>query len=198
MGKIFCLIGKSASGKDTIYNALIKNDDLKPIVLYTTRPIRDGEIPDVTYHFVDDKRLEELDRLGKVIEKRTYDTVFGPWTYATVSCDIDLKSNSYLIIGTLQSFVQIKEYFGEEIVIPIYIYIDDEIRYQRAIAREDLQEIEDEEVKAKLEEIKRRFRADEIDFSEENLAVAGIKKRYNNFDFDKCYEEIEEDIKEYL
>ena len=45
MGKIYYLMGKSASGKDHIYENLIQETalDLKPFVLYTTRPIRSGE-----------------------------------------------------------------------------------------------------------------------------------------------------------
>ena len=44
MGKIFYLMGKSASGKDSIYKRLRSLcPELKSIVLYTTRPMRDGE-----------------------------------------------------------------------------------------------------------------------------------------------------------
>ena len=45
MGKIFYIMGKSASGKDHIYARLMQHTELnlKKMVLYTTRPIRDGE-----------------------------------------------------------------------------------------------------------------------------------------------------------
>lgn len=45
MGKIYCLMGKSASGKDTIYNRLLAMEELqlRRVVPYTTRPIRSGE-----------------------------------------------------------------------------------------------------------------------------------------------------------
>ena len=53
MGKIFCVMGKSASGKDTIYNKILQDDSLmlSRIIPYTTRPIRDGETQDKDYHF---------------------------------------------------------------------------------------------------------------------------------------------------
>ena len=59
MGKIYYLMGKSASGKDHIYEHLIQETalDLKPFVLYTTRPIRSGEQDGREYFFVDEKRL---------------------------------------------------------------------------------------------------------------------------------------------
>ena len=36
----------------------------------------------------------------------------------------------------------------------------------------------------------RRFLADQSDFSEENILKAGIWKRFENADLDKCVEEI--------
>ncbi len=59
MGKIFCLMGKSASGKDTIYRQLLLSEDLKlnKIVPYTTRPIREREKNGVQYYFVDEGNL---------------------------------------------------------------------------------------------------------------------------------------------
>ena len=45
MGKIFCMMGKSSSGKDTLYKLILENEKLQlsNIVPYTTRPIRAGE-----------------------------------------------------------------------------------------------------------------------------------------------------------
>ena len=45
MGKIFYIMGKSSSGKDSIYRKLESTEEfgLKRLVIYTTRPIRDGE-----------------------------------------------------------------------------------------------------------------------------------------------------------
>lgn len=85
MGKIIVIMGKSATGKDTIYKRLIQELGLSSIVSYTTRPIRSGEISGVEYHFVTVTRLEELRREGKVIEERTYHTVCGDWHYFTVN-----------------------------------------------------------------------------------------------------------------
>ncbi len=50
MGKIFYVMGKSASGKDTIYKKLhSRMPELKTVTMYTTRPIRDGEHNGVEY-----------------------------------------------------------------------------------------------------------------------------------------------------
>lgn len=85
MGKIFYIMGKSASGKDKIYSELLENAELglKELVLYTTRPIRQGEEDGKQYFFVDDERLNQLRDREKIIEERSYQTVHGIWTYFT-------------------------------------------------------------------------------------------------------------------
>lgn len=138
MGKIFYLMGKSASGKDSIYKRLRdKCPELRNIVLYTTRPMRDGEREGVEYHFINSEQLKKLERLGKIIEVRTYQTMFGLWSYATVDDgQIDLEQKNYLAIGTLDSYKKLREYYGENALIPLYVTVDDGVRLERALARE--------------------------------------------------------------
>ena len=62
MGKIFYIMGKSSTGKDTIYNKLLSKypDELKRVVMYTTRPKREGEEDGVTYNFVTEDEYKNL------------------------------------------------------------------------------------------------------------------------------------------
>ena len=62
MGKIIYLMGKSSSGKDTVYRKILqsKKFNLSKMVPYTTRPIREGEQEGVEYHFTDVETLEKL------------------------------------------------------------------------------------------------------------------------------------------
>ncbi|MDO4962341.1 MAG: guanylate kinase [Eubacteriales bacterium] len=190
MGRIFCIMGKSASGKDTVYREILKRQpELGTYVMYTTRPIREGEVRDVSYHFTDEKQIEAFSSQGKLIESRTYNTVYGPWTYATIDDgQIDLNKRDYLIPGTLESFGRLKEYFGEEQVVPIYIEVEDGERLIRAIRREMM------EAKPKYAEVCRRFIADSADFSEDNIKQAGISKRYSNNNIAECTDSIIRDI----
>lgn len=190
MGKLFYLMGKSASGKDTIYKKVKEQmPELRPIVIYTTRPIREGEKEGVEYYFVDDERLQELQQAGKVIELRAYNTVHGIWKYFTADDGQFDREDHLIAIGTLESYVQLREYFGDGKLIPIYIQVDDGVRLERALARERLQKI------PKYEELCRRFLADAADFSEEKLLEAQIQKRYFNVDMEDCVREIIFDIK---
>ena len=192
MGRIFYIMGKSSSGKDTIYSRLLRDKEfgLKNVLLYTTRPVRQGEADGREYHFVDEERFRQFMDEGKVIEYRTYETVHGPCTYFTADDgQVALKARSYLAIGTLESYENMKRYFGEENVCPIYVEVEDGERLKRALAREELQE------KPRYAEMCRRFLADTEDFSEENLERAGIKRRFQNVELESCMEEIREYIR---
>lgn len=187
MGKIIYIMGKSASGKDSIFKEIKKRrPELKGIVLYTTRPIREGEQDGVEYHFVDEKKLRELELKGKVIEQRAYNTKHGIWNYFTVDDgQIDLSGDqNYIVIGTLESYAMMASYFGGEKVVPVYIEVEDGLRLARAVERER------GEKSPKYAELCRRFLADAEDFSEENIEEAGIIKRFQNNDFETCLEEI--------
>lgn len=131
MGKIFCLMGKSSSGKDTIYKRLMEDSalGLKRIVPYTTRPIREGEQEGVEYHFVNEEKLAFLQNEEKVVEVRAYDTVHGVWKYFTVCDDqMDLEKEFYAVIGTLESWRGMCGYFGRDVMVPVYIEVEDGLR----------------------------------------------------------------------
>lgn len=193
MGKIYCLMGKSSTGKDTIYKELLQDESLslKKIILYTTRPIREGEVEGVEYFFCKEEDVQALEAAGKIIELRAYNTVHGIWKYFTVNDEqFDLEKGSCLMIGTLEAYLQIRDYFGKEKVVPIYIEVEDGERLSRALGREKLQK------EPKYEEMCRRFLADAADFSEEKLADAGIERRFENRSLKDTKEEIASFIKE--
>ena len=192
MGKIFYIMGKSSSGKDSIYRQLEADQELglRRLVIYTTRPIRDGEKNGREYFFVDENKLKEFRRNGKLIEARTYQTVYGPWTYFTADDgQVSVGNDSYLGIGTLESFVKLREYYGNDVMRPVYIEVENGERLERALARERTQEV------PKYEEMCRRFLADQNDFSEENILKAGIGRRFRNHNLDECVKEIGNYIK---
>lgn len=191
MGRIYYLLGKSATGKDTLYKEILKRrPKLRTVTMYTTRPIREGETDGVEYFFTDREKLERQLASGKVIESRTYQTIAGPWTYYTVD---DGQFNvaddeSCLMIGTLESYEKMCTYFESGKMVPVYIEVPDGIRLLRAVKREENQK------KPNYREVCRRYLADEKDFSEENLERLGVTKRYQNTDMEICVEEILRDL----
>lgn len=186
MGKIYYMMGKSSSGKDTLFKEVKKALPwLRTITLYTTRPIREGERDGVEYFFVSEDTLNAYEKQGKVIEQRAYDTVHGIWRYATVDDgQINLDTSDYLVIGTLQSYEKMQKFYGPDKLVPIYIEVEDGERLARALAREREQEA------PKYAELCRRFLADTKDFAQENLESLGIQKRFVNDNRTRCLEEI--------
>lgn len=192
MGKIFCVMGKSATGKDTIYQKLLHENklNLKRIIPYTTRPIREGEVEGREYHFCTEADVQRMEADGRIVELRAYDTVYGIWKYFTVDDgNIQLEKENYLLIGTLEAYIKIRDYFGADKVLPIYIEVEDGERLLRAITREKSQDV------PKYEEMCRRFLADAKDFSEENLKAAGVEKRFENRELSDALANVESYIK---
>jgi guanylate kinase len=195
MGKIVYLMGKSSTGKDTIFKGLLQDAvlNLRVIVPYTTRPVRNGERDGVEYFFTDEMGFQELKAHGKVIEDRAYHTFHGLWRYFTVDDgQFAEDEKNCIMIGTLESYTCLKDYFGEDRLVPVMIESDDGVRLQRALSRERAQET------PKYEEMCRRFLADSVDFADEKIEKAGIRRRFQNDDLERCMKEIKEYIMQQL
>lgn len=193
MGKIIYIMGKSASGKDTIFRKLLEEEEFsfRTLVPYTTRPMRSGERNGVDYFFTDEEGLARIRQEGRLIEARAYQTVHGVWNYFTVDDgQVDLANYSYLLVGTIESYRRMREYFGPAALVPVLVELEDGLRLQRALDRERRQN------EPKYAEMCRRFLADAADFSEEKIAEAGIGRRFVNDDLERCLEQIREYIRQ--
>ena len=164
------MIGARETGNDAVYKRLllVPELNLKPFLTYTTRPVRDGEREGEAYYFVSEEKLQKLQEEGKVIELREYPSAYGPWKYFTVDDGQTDGEQDLAAIGTPQSYRALRDYYGPECVIPIYIETESGLRLERALHRERKQEV------PKYDEMCRRFLADEYDFREEVLEQAGI------------------------
>ena len=185
MAKIICLLGKSCSGKDTIYKKLLADTSLElvPLVSYTTRPKRAGEEEGREYHFTDEEGFNRLKESGRVIEDRSYDTVDD----GTFSPD---GKNVIAAAGTIPAYMKLRDYFGTENTCPIMIETDDGIRLERAMMREKKQPV------PRYKEMCRRFITDSEDFDDDKLQAAGVDNIFmNNEDLDRCISEVAEFIR---
>ena len=162
MSRVFCLVGKSCSGKDTLFSRILeRHPQLVPVIPHTTRPMRPGEADGQTYHFVSEAQLRQYEAQGQVIEKRVYHTTQGLWTYFTLRFSLDTDR---LLITTLQGARALMDCYGHQTVHIVYLHTDDRTRLLRYIDRESRQEQPD------YAEVCRRFLADQSDFSEGRLA----------------------------
>lgn len=190
MGFLYVFMGKSASGKDTLYRHIMdRHKDLKPVITYTTRPIRVGEKEGKEYHFVTVEQLEQWKEENRVVECRCYDTVKGKWYYFTLDDgQIDFSRGNTCMITTLEGYEQIRNFYGRERVIPLYIEVPDMLRMERSLAREK------KEQKPCVAELCRRFLADEEDFSRENLERLEIINRIENISLEEAIFQIEKTL----
>lgn len=161
-GRVFCLVGKSCSGKDTLFPRILERyPELKPVIPHTTRPRRPGEAEGQSYHFVSEEQLRQYEAEGLLLEKREYRTTQGLWTYFTLRFDLDADR---LLITTLEGAKALMDCYGPEHVRVVCLHADDRTRLLRYIDRESRQEHPD------YAEVCRRFLADQADFSRERLA----------------------------
>ena len=188
MGKLYVFMGKSASGKDTLYREITqRHPKLHPVVTYTTRPRRAGETEGEEYYFVTEEKLWDMERAGQIVECRCYTTIKGPWYYFTAADgQIDFERGDFCLISTLEAYEKIRSFYGVENVVPLYIEVPDFIRIERSLEREKKQP------KPCVAEVCRRYLADEEDFSAPRLKEAGITEAICNLDMDTAIRQIEE------
>jgi guanylate kinase len=77
------LIGHSASGKDTIMNKIVELKNLKPVISYATRPIREGEVNGIAYNFISEEEFQEKLKSNFFIETSNY----RGWNYGMAKTD---------------------------------------------------------------------------------------------------------------
>ena len=143
------LLGKTAAGKDSVKKELV-NLGMKPIVTYTTRPMRDGEIDGVTYNFVTNEEFSRLDFEGFFLETTSYTVANGDvWYYGTPLNQLD---NDRVIIVNPDGLAAIKKL---QSVCPVAVEIlaDEDVIWNRLRERGD-----------DAPEARRRINADDEDF----------------------------------
>ena len=157
---IYC--GPSGCGKNAIMAAALATGNLVPLVTYTTRPMRDGEKDGVDYNFVSREEFFELEKQGRIFESRVYHTtvngVEDDWYYGSPRLG-DVMERNYVGILDLDGIRSYIKEYGADVVTPVFIYTDDEIREARAIRRGSFDKSEWD----------RRFADDAKKFSKEEL-----------------------------
>ena len=143
--KIFALLGYSSVGKDTILKQVLKDmDDVKPIISTTTRPMRKGETEGVEYYFIDD--VEFFRRGTDFVEQRIYHTKVkengveknATWRYGIERMELE-KDDYLIVIVDSVGYKELKNYVGNNKIVPIFISAPQEELKARALARGDLE-----------------------------------------------------------
>lgn len=179
LGKIFVFVGKTASGKDTITKEIVKKQDVKKIITYTTREPREGEVDGIDYHFVDDETFEKEDF---VCEESYYIIGEGYRKYGVKQSDLTTENNVVIIL-TPSGYRELKGKFGDR-VVGYYIMAP---RKERQVRYEN-RELSN---KNAHDEFMRRSETDDKDFDEFEFEVENIVM---NINLRKAIESVQDSI----
>ena len=86
MGKIFTFSGPRGVGKTSVMEGLRDRYGIRPIVPYTTREPRTGEVDGRDYHYVTDYEFDAIRRTQGMFDVLSLRGIFAPsYAYAPVA-----------------------------------------------------------------------------------------------------------------
>ena len=174
---MLCFIGKTASGKNLARDQLVEKYHFSPIITYTTRPMRKGEIQDVTYHFISDEEFKRKIDEGFFAEWKSYITNEGVWYYGTALEDCINATDNDVIILTPNGVRDLKKNGVNAIVIYLYSNLNT-IKHRLKFRGDDLKEVE------------RRISSDIKDFKNAEMLADRIIYNNLNDNIDKVVENV--------
>ena len=143
--KIFAPLGYMGVGKDTILKQVLKDmDDVKPIISTTHSPMSKGATEGIEYYFIDD--TEFFRRGTDFVEQRIYHTKVkengvekdATWRYGIERAELE-KDDYLIVIVDSVGYKELKNYVGNNKIVPIFISAPQEELKARALARGDLE-----------------------------------------------------------
>lgn len=174
MSKVFLIIGKSFSGKDTFLSYILESKvfcekhNLHPLVRYTTRGKRPNEVDGVNYHFITDEYYYENFKDNPESVVTSFKSEFGELHYITDFSKLD-KDKNYILQGDPESIRPFKEILGDDLCV-IFLLPPDWVLFERFGDRDDNAEYSDK----KYQEIQRRYVDDLFKFSRANEFLADV------------------------
>ena len=158
MRKIFAVMGKASTGKDTLTKMVSATLELPIALSFTTRPMRVGEKQGVEYNFISDDDFWDLHGCDLLAEYTSYEVASGEtWHYGLTKEELE-KAEYVLVIVNPDGFKQLTEIYGDK-VCSILIDAPADVRIKRYLDRDIVTE-------EKAEECCRRFLADNKDFKD--------------------------------
>ena len=182
MEKIFCVLGKSSAGKDTLVSIVSEELQMPVATSFTTRPKRDGEIEGREYHFITEEEFMQKEQEGGVAECTVYNVADNQtWYYGLTREELE-KGRYALVIVNPDGLEQLTDLYGDK-VVSILVECDGIERLERSIKRDKT---------ANPRELCRRFLADEemfLNIECDYIVYNGEGDRENSiFEFKKIIE----------
>ena len=114
------LVGKTTAGKTLISQKLVATKGFRNIVTYTTRKMRDGEIPDITYHYINREEFERKINKGFFAEWIQMNTSAGVIYYGSAKEDFENANSNTVAILTPEGVCNLREWGIPMTVIYVY------------------------------------------------------------------------------
>jgi len=131
-GKIVLILGVSGAGKSTLQSELQTEFGWKPVISYTTRPPRAGEVNGVHYHFVTREQFDDM-RPGLVESATVHGNEYG-LLGADLWDPVHAGEIRTLVIDH-QGAKIVREYLGRAATPTILLYVDPNEQYVRLLER---------------------------------------------------------------
>lgn len=145
------LVGKTSAGKDLTQKELIKIG-YKPVVSYTNRPPRKGEVDGVAYNFISKEEFIQKEQEGFFAETTSYNVASGDtWYYGAAIKDL---TEDKVFIVNPEGLRQVRKMKSLN-PVAFYLMADEETIWNRLRQRGD-----------DAAEARRRLNADDIDFAD--------------------------------
>lgn len=117
-GSLIIISGTTCAGKGTVIQKLLeRHKDMELSISYTSREIREGDIPDQTYHFVTKEKFEDMIEEGAFLE---YEKVHYGQYYGTPKQNIEKKLSegiNVILEIDVKGAQKVKEMLPETILI---------------------------------------------------------------------------------
>lgn len=159
---LLCVMGRSASGKDTLVNMLCERTGLKQVISYTTRErrVNEGE----THIFISDEEYQELETSGQIAAF----TQIGQHKYC---CTISqLYDNDIYVIDPI-GVKHLRELNLPDLrLVTVFVNVPDDVREERALNKRG-----DDKIKWRVrnrnesEQFRQMLRDADFDYAVQNL-----------------------------
>lgn len=162
---LICIMGRTASGKDTLANKLCERTGLRQIISYTTRERRINEGD--THIFISNEEYRELEDSGKIAAF----TQIGSYKYC---CTVDqLYENEIYVIDPI-GVRNLKELKLPNLrIVTVYVNTPDDIRKDRALNKRcDDRLVFAKRDMAERDQFRTMLRNADFDYSISNIDVA--------------------------
>ena len=136
--KLFCVVGKSCSGKSTILHEVLSKLEIPTLLSNTTRPPRDNEIDGKDYNFVTFTAFDEDYKNENILEYDVFriDSLKQTWVYYSKKSDLLLPNTSQIKIVSPTGLAQLMSHKElRDNIVSIYIDCPDRLRQKRYLSR---------------------------------------------------------------